>query len=56
MKGNLGSEVRLRAKTLSEDNSATTDLLRAPGCNWSASRCRPVALRRIQMWGITKGG
>jgi hypothetical protein len=29
MKGNLGCEVHLRPKTLSEDNSATTDLLRA---------------------------
>ena len=30
MKGNLGSEVLLRAKTLSEDNFGTTDSLRAP--------------------------
>jgi hypothetical protein len=30
MKGNLGSEVLLRVETLSEDNPATTDSLRAP--------------------------
>ena len=30
MKGKLGSEVLLRAETLSEDNFATTDSLRAP--------------------------
>ena len=30
MKGNLGSEVLLRVETLSEDNFATTDSLRAP--------------------------
>jgi hypothetical protein len=45
MKGNLGSEVHLGAETLSEVNLATTDLLRAPDCNWSASRCWPGALR-----------
>jgi hypothetical protein len=56
MKGNLGSEVRLRAEMLSVDNSATIDLLWAPGCNWSASRCQPIALCHIQMWGITKDG
>ena len=56
MKGNLGSEVFLRAETLSEDSFATTNSLRAPDCNWSASRCRSIALRRIRMWGITKDG
>ena len=30
MKGKLGSEVLLRVETLSEDNLATTDSLRAP--------------------------
>ena len=30
MKGNLGSEVLLRAETLSKDNFATTNSLRAP--------------------------
>jgi hypothetical protein len=30
MKGNLGSEVLLRVETLSEDNFATTNLIRAP--------------------------
>jgi hypothetical protein len=54
MKGNLGSEVLLRVETLSEDNFTTTDSLWTSGCNWSASPCRPVALRHIQMWGITK--
>jgi hypothetical protein len=53
-KGNLGSEVLLRIKTLSEDHFATTDLLRALGYNWSASRCRSTALRHIRTWGITK--
>jgi hypothetical protein len=56
MKSNLGSEVRLRVETLSEDNFATTDSLQAPDCNWSASRCRSMSLRRIQTWGITKDG
>ena len=56
MKVNLGSEVLLRVETLSEDNFGTTNSLRAPGCNWSVSRCRPVALCRIQTWGITKDG
>jgi hypothetical protein len=37
MKGNLGSEARLGAKTLSEFNLVTTNLLQAPDCNWSAS-------------------
>ena len=55
-KGNLGSEVLLGVDTLIEDNFATTDSLQALGCNWSASRCRPIALHRIQMWGITKDG
>ena len=36
MKSNLGSEVLLRAKTLSEDNFATTDLLQALDRTWSA--------------------
>ena len=56
MKGNLGSEVLLRPETLIEDNFATTDSLQALGCNWSANRCRPVALHRIRMWEITKDG
>jgi hypothetical protein len=56
MEGNLGSEVRLRAETLSEDNLATTNSLRALAYTWSAKRYRPTALRRIQMWGITRDG
>jgi hypothetical protein len=36
MKGNLGSEVLLRAKTLGEDNFATRDSLRASAYAWSA--------------------
>ena len=56
MKGNLGSEVLLRDETLSEHNFATTDSLQAPAYTWSARRYRPMALRHIQMWGITKDG
>jgi hypothetical protein len=54
MKGNLGSEVLLRVETLSEDNFATTNSLRAPDCNWSTSRYRLVALHHVRTWGITK--
>ena len=56
MKGKLGSEVLLRAETLSEDNFATTDSLRAPDHTWSTKRGQPVALRCIRTWGITKNG
>ena len=56
MKGNLGSEVLLRVETLSEDNFATTDSLRALAYTWSAKHLRPLALRRIWTWGITKDG
>ena len=56
MKDNLGSEVLLTVEALSEDNFATTDSLRASDCNWSASRCRPEALRCIRTWGIMKDG
>jgi hypothetical protein len=52
MKGNLGSEVLLGVETLSEDNFATTNSLRAPVNTWSAKRCRPTALRRIRTWGL----
>jgi len=54
MKGNLGSDVLLRVETLSEDNFATTDSLRAPAYAWSARQYQPTALRRIRTWGITK--
>ena len=56
MKGNLGSEVLLRVETLSEDNFATTDSLRAPAYAWSTKRYQPIALCHIRMWGITKDG
>jgi hypothetical protein len=56
MKGILGSEVLLRVETLSEDNFATTDSLRAPVNTWSTKRCQSVALRRIRTWGIMKDG
>ena len=36
MKGNLGSEVLLMVETLSEDNFATTDSLRALDRTWFA--------------------
>ena len=36
MKCNLGSEVLLKVETLSEDNFATTDSLRALDRTWSA--------------------
>jgi hypothetical protein len=54
MKGNFGGEILLRAEILSEDNFATIDSLRASAYAWSAKRYRPVALRCIRMWGITK--
>ena len=54
MKGNLGSEVLLRVETLSVDNFATTDSLRALAFAWSARRIWPTALCRIRTWGITK--
>jgi len=54
MKDNLGSEVLLRVEALSEDNSATTDSLRALDCNWSTSQWLPIALRRIQTWGSAR--
>ena len=54
MKDNSGGEVLLRVDTLSEDNFATIDSLRAPDCNWSTSRCWSIALCRIRIWGITK--
>ena len=47
MKGNLGSEVLLRVETLSEDNFAIVDSLRAPAYAWSARRYWPPALRHI---------
>ena len=56
LKGNLGSEVLRRAETLSEVNFATTDSLRALAYTWSAKHLRPLALRRIWTWGITKDG
>ena len=56
MNGNLGSEVLLKVETLSKNNFATTNLLRAPACNWYASECQLVALRRTQTWGIMKDG
>jgi hypothetical protein len=56
MKGNLGSEVLLRAKTLGEDNFATIDSLRASAYAWSAKRYWPIALCRIQTWGVIKDG
>jgi hypothetical protein len=55
MKGNLGSEVRLGAKTLSEDTFGTTNSLRAPAYAWSAKRYRHAALRCSRAWRITKG-
>ena len=54
MKGNLGSEVLLKVETLSKDNFAIIDSHRAPNHTWSARRGRPIALRCIQTWGITK--
>ena len=54
MKSNLGSEVLLRAKTLSEDNFATTDSLRASDHTWSTKRGWPRALRRIRTWGLQR--
>jgi hypothetical protein len=54
VKGNLGSEVLLKVDTLSEDNFATIDSLRAPAYTWSAKYLWPVALCRIRTWGITK--
>jgi hypothetical protein len=36
MKGNLGTEVLLRAETLNEVNFATTNLLQAPDRTWFA--------------------
>ena len=56
MKDNSGSEVLLRVYTLSEDNFATMDSLRALAYTWSAKYLWPIALRRIRMWGITKYG
>ena len=56
MKCNLGSEVLLKVETLSEDNFATTDSLRAMDWNWSASQCWSIALCCIQTWGIMKDG
>jgi hypothetical protein len=56
MKSDSGSEVLLRVETLSEDNFATTDLLRASDRTWSAKCYRPAALRRIRMWGIMEDG
>jgi hypothetical protein len=56
MNSNLGSEVPLKAKTLSEANFATKDSLRASAYAWFTKRYRPVALRRIQTWRITKDG
>ena len=44
MKGNLRSEVLLWAETLSEDNFAATDSLRALDHTWSTRRGRPIAL------------
>jgi hypothetical protein len=49
MNSNLGSEVPLKAKTLSEANFATKDA-------WFTKRYRPVVLRRIRTWRITKDG
>ena len=56
MMGNLGSEVLLRAETLSEYNFATIDSLWAPYNTWSVRRGRPIALCHIQTWGIMKDG
>jgi hypothetical protein len=41
MKGNLGSEVRLRVETLSKGKLATTNSLRAPAFTWFARRIWP---------------
>jgi hypothetical protein len=56
MKGNLGSEVHLRAETLSEDTFGTTNSLRAPAYAWSTQRYWHVALHHTRTWRITKGG
>ena len=50
MKGNLGSEVLLRVETLSEDNFATTDALRAP------VNTGPPSVASLQLNAVFKHG
>jgi hypothetical protein len=47
MKSSLGSEVLLRMETLSEDNYAIINLLRAPEITWSS---------KLRLYGEPKSG